>query len=188
MCVCVYRKAFQGDCVEAEAATNTQRPHRSLIVCLHNKSNVSREIIYTRSVLNKWISSLLNSRISSPCALQLCDTACRLRLCVICLLFSMTMLVLPFFMHDSWYSGRNMNLMASWCFLCHWWIWHCLNTSDRGRGKENIWTWTSHQAPLQLQCGHIWSSGGRDLCPESCCSLQRAPAPWCHASHCSCCC
>lgn len=39
--------------VEAEAATNSQWPHRSLIVCLHNKSNVSREIIYTGTVLNK---------------------------------------------------------------------------------------------------------------------------------------
>lgn len=35
-CVCI---AVQ--CVEADAATNTQWPQRSLIVCLHNKSNVS---------------------------------------------------------------------------------------------------------------------------------------------------
>ena len=44
----MYHKAFLGERVEAEAATNTQRAHCSLIVCLHNKSNVSREIIYTR--------------------------------------------------------------------------------------------------------------------------------------------
>lgn len=39
-------------CVGAEAAENTVAQH-SLIVWLHNKSNVSGGIIYTRSVLNK---------------------------------------------------------------------------------------------------------------------------------------
>lgn len=60
--VCVYRSALQGECVEAEAATNTLRLHRSLIVCLHYKSNMSRAIIYKRNLLNKWITTLLNSR------------------------------------------------------------------------------------------------------------------------------
>lgn len=47
----------------AEAATNTQRPHCSLIVCQHDKSNVSRGIIYMRTVINKLITRLLNFRI-----------------------------------------------------------------------------------------------------------------------------
>lgn len=61
VCLCVCHSAFWGE-LEAEAAANTQRPLRSLIVCLHNKSNVSREIIYTRTVLNKWMPHLLNAR------------------------------------------------------------------------------------------------------------------------------
>lgn len=112
VCVCVCVTVLSWVELEAEAATNTQRPLRSLIVCLHNKSNVSREIIYTRTVLNKWIPHLLNARAF----FMLCF--------VICLHCSMIA-----WQHTCLFSkcGSNINEEAgiSWFphILCHWCIW-----------------------------------------------------------------
>lgn len=145
-CVC----AFQGECVGAEAVTNSQWSHRSLIVCLHNKSNVSREIIYTRTVLNKWIIHLLNSRIFFvPFLAQH----------FVCYLLalqndSMTTRVCLFLQEEARISSQFHH--------CHWCIWCYLKTNEY---KSVIGT---------LRCVQ-----GEDLHPESLSRLQEQwLAPW----------
>lgn len=143
VCMCAHRNAFpRWVCVEAEVATNTQRPHRSLIVCQHNKSYVSSEIIYTRTALNKWITGLLNSRFFSVRVGR--PQVASVRYLLALQLYCMTILVCLFFFLLPSVTDIHEDLWISWLppsALCHWCIWARSECSGRERGgKENKWT------------------------------------------------
>lgn len=171
-CTCVYRRAFRGERVEAEAATNTQRPHRSLIVCLHNKSNVSREIIYTRTVLNKWITRLLNSRIFFMCvALCWC-----LRVAFVCYLLALQYycLTIHVCLPRLWYSWGSGNLMVpitfsvSDVFGATWVLWQ---RERKGKQINTNKSWGPFKATMckSLKVGE-WRPASRELFKVAVCT------------------
>lgn len=181
VCVSVYCNAFQGECVEAEAATNTQRPHRSLIVYLHNKSNVSREIIYTRTVLNKSLVCWTLVFFLVCVAVRWC-----LRITSVCYLLAFQrdsvhddprVSFFFFFFHVwLWYSWGSVNLLAlcvADVFVAIWMRWQ-----REGKGKQ-INT-NKSQGPFRAtMCVYISKSQRVKTCIQRpLLSLRCAPAPW----------